>query len=103
MESLERWQQTPGLGNPFILAQLCEGAHEHKLCHCVGFAKTHVGKSSVTALKESFYDLSKLGPSREAAVTVSLPFLHLWSLQEFNHFSTTTGSQLEVMFGGDIQ
>lgn len=48
MESLERWQQTLGLGNQFILAQLCEGADEHKLCHCVSFTKKHVGKSRIT-------------------------------------------------------
>lgn len=42
MESLERWQQTLGLGNQFILAQLCEGTDEHKLCHCVSFTKEHV-------------------------------------------------------------
>lgn len=89
MESLERWQQTLGLGNQFILAQLCEGADEHKLCHCVSFTKKkHVGKSRITVVffkkrKKSHLPLmigfSKLGTTSKAAQTptLSLPFLHL--------------------------
>lgn len=87
MESLERWQQTLGLGNQFILAQLCEGADEHKLCHCVSFTKKHVKAGLQLCFfkkeKKSHLPLmigfSKLGTTSKAAQTptLSLPFLHL--------------------------
>lgn len=47
-----------GLGES-ILAQLCEGADEHKLCHCVSFTKKHVK----AGLQLCFFKKEKKSPT----------------------------------------